>query len=443
MTLKSYSFLPLSALLWSVVSAHAGVIYSGYKNIAIPQNFDGLYLNVTTGATSFTQPADWNSSSWINPIFGGVWTGSSERLRPMITGSDQILNLSTGTLVSNASTFATGESGSTTHVGEGAGQLTLGQAGYMGFQFETSPGGTTQYGWLNTTISNTGAGVIRDWGFEAAEGSIVVGRIEQSAPSGGSQVMTLSPGAGESFTLSSVVTDTGGNYTGIAKTGAGTVTLTSNNAYTGPTVVVSGTLDLNGAAGALTATSNVVISEGTLLLSGPAVDPVDRINNAAFINLGGYVGSTTNSKLQLSGAVTETLGALRLGAGSEALVIDFGSTSGELTFASLSADPNQPLQKLQIWNWSGTTGTGGGMDQLIISNGILGGSLAASDISFFNGPGTGLYSGATTFTFTGELVPGELVPVPEASTLLAVLGLIAPLAWRERRHWMRCREARG
>jgi hypothetical protein len=38
---------------------------------------------------------------------------------------------------------------------------------------------------------------------------------------------------------------------------------------------------------------------------------------------------------------------------------------------------------------------------------------------------------------------GELAPVPEASTLLAVLGLIVPLAWRERRHWMRCREARG
>ncbi len=42
------------------------------------------------------------------------------------------------------------------------------------------------------------------------------------------------------------------------------------------------------------------------------------------------------------------------------------------------------------------------------------------------------------FSGTG-LVPGELVPVPEASTLLGVLGLMAPLAWRERRHWMRCR----
>ena len=88
MTLKSSAFLPLSALLWSAVSAHAGVTYSGYQNIAVPENFDGLYLNVTTGATAFSQPSDWNSSSWINPFFGGVYTGSSALLRPVITGSD-------------------------------------------------------------------------------------------------------------------------------------------------------------------------------------------------------------------------------------------------------------------------------------------------------------------------------------------------------------------
>jgi hypothetical protein len=65
-------------------------------------------------------------------------------------------------------------------------------------------------------------------------------------------------------------------------------------------------------------------------------------------------------------------------------------------------------------------------------------SLAASDGSFCSVSGTGLYSRATMFASGGELVP-----VPEASTLLGVPGLMAPLAWRERRHWMRCREARG
>jgi fibronectin-binding autotransporter adhesin len=430
MTLKSYPFLPLSTLLLSVVSAHAGVTYSGYQNIAIPQNFDGLYLNITTGATSFSQPADWNSSSWINPFFGGVHTGSSERLRPVITGSNQILNLGTGTLVSSASTFATGESGSTTHVGAGAGQFTLGTAGYMGFQFETSPGGTTQYGWLNTTISNTGTGVIRDWGFEAEAGSIMVGRLEQSAPSGGTQVTTLSLGAGESFTLSSVVSDTGGNANSLLKTGAGTVTLTANNTYTGGTTINSGTLEVSGASGALSATSAVNINGGTLSLSGSAAD---RISNTASISLGA-AGST----LQLSGAVIETLGAMTLAGGAGARVIDFGVTSGVLTLASLSAASNLPLH---IWNWSGTTGTGGGTDQLVISDGFLGGSLAASNVSFFSGSGTGLYSEATTFTSGGELVPSVSVAVPEPGTFFPAAVLVAAAFLRRRRG--RCRAARG
>jgi hypothetical protein len=128
--------------------------------------------------------------------------------------------------------------------------------------------------------------------------------------------------------------------------------------------------------------------------------------------------------LQLSGAVTETLGALTLAGGDGIRVIDFGLGGGVLTFASLTAESSLPLQ---IWNWSGTIGTGGGMDRLFITNGF-----APSNISFFSGTGTGLYSEATGFTSSGELVPGGLVPVPEASTLLGVLGLMAPLAWRIR-----------
>jgi autotransporter-associated beta strand protein len=214
---------------------------------------------------------------------------------------------------------------------------------------------------------------------------------------------------------------------GLIKDGASTQTLAGANTYTGTTTISAGTLEVSGASGALTATSSVNINGGTLLLSGSAAN---RINDAATISLGA-AGST----LQLSGSVTETLGALTLTGEAGARVIDFGAGSGVLTFASLTADSSLPLQ---IWNWSGTIGTGGGTDRLFINNGSFGGSLAASDVSFYSGSGTGLYSGATVFTSNGELVP-----VPEASTLLGVLGLMAPLAWRERRHWMRCREARG
>jgi autotransporter-associated beta strand protein len=209
---------------------------------------------------------------------------------------------------------------------------------------------------------------------------------------------------------------------GLTKDGASTQTLTGENYYTGGTTLNGGTLELSGAFGALTAPSAVNINGGTLLLSGSAAS---RINDDATISLGA-AGST----LQLSGAVTETLGALTLSGGAGARVIDFGATSGVLTFASLTAESSLPLQ---IWNWSGTFRAGGGTDQLIITNGF-----APSNVSFFSDSGNNLIPGTTGFTASNELVP-----VPEASTLLGVLGLMAPLAWRERRHWMRCREARG
>jgi autotransporter-associated beta strand protein len=215
-------------------------------------------------------------------------------------------------------------------------------------------------------------------------------------------------------TFAGVISGSGG----LIKDGASTQTLTGANTYTGSTSVTAGTLEVSGA----NSTSAVNINGGTLLLSGSVTG---RFSNAAPVSM----GADTNSILQLSGAVTETLGALTLVGGAAARVIDFGATSGVLTFTSLTATSSLPLH---IWNWSG------GTDHLYVSSGLLEGGLTASNISFFSGPGTGLYSGATMFASGGELVP-----VPEASTLLAVLGLIVPLAWRERRHWMRCREARG
>jgi autotransporter-associated beta strand protein len=231
--------------------------------------------------------------------------------------------------------------------------------------------------------------------------------------------LTLNPGTGAANTYSGVVANGATGMT-LVKTGAGTQTLSGANTYTGATTVSAGTLEVSGAAGALTATTAVNINGGTLLLSGSAAN---RISDTAAISL----GAATGSKLQLSGAVTETLGALTLAGGDGIRVIDFGATSGVLTLTSLSAASSLPLQ---IWNWSGST------DRLIISSGGFGGFLTASDISFFSDGGSSLI-GTAQFSST------QLVPVPEASTLLAVLGLMAPLAWRERRHWMRCREARG
>jgi autotransporter-associated beta strand protein len=242
----------------------------------------------------------------------------------------------------------------------------------------------------------------------------------------GANALTVGASTG-STTFAGIIGGTGG----LTKDGASTQPLTGANTYTGGTTINGGTLELSGASGALTATSAVNISGGTLSLSGSAAN---RISNTASISLGA-AGST----LQLSGAVIETLGAMTLAGGVGARVIDFGVTSGVLTLASLSAASNLPLH---IWNWSGTTGTGGGTDQLVISSGFLEGSLAASNVSFFSGSGTGLYSGATTFTASGgELVPSVSVSVPEPGTFFPAAVLVVGAFLRRRRG--RCRAARA
>lgn len=251
--------------------AWCDVIYSGYQNIAVPQTLEGVFLNVFTGATAFWEPPTWTAAPWLNPFFGGVYIATDALLRPVITGTDQIVNLGTGTLVSSGSTFVAGVNGSWSHVGAGVNQFALGTPGNLGFEFEATSGGTTLYGWLNTTINNTPDGVIRDWAYDDEGGSIIVGRVEQSAPVLGAQTFTLSPGSSESFVLGSAITNTGGNINSLLKTGAGTTTLVTANSYTGTTTVNQGTLIINGdqsaAIGAVTVTSGAKLA-GTGTVGG-------------------------------------------------------------------------------------------------------------------------------------------------------------------------------
>jgi autotransporter-associated beta strand protein len=179
----------------------------------------------------------------------------------------------------------------------GAEALTLSGAG------QTSTGAL-----LNVSGNNTYGGAIT----RAADTTIgsTTGTLTLSGAMTGN-FAAIFAGSGN-ITGSGVISGTAG----ITKTDAGTLTLSAANTYTGTTTVSEGTLDVSGAAGALTATSAVNISGGTLLLSGSAAN---RINNAASISLGADIDSV----LRLSGAVTETLGAVTL-SGSGTRVIDFG-----------------------------------------------------------------------------------------------------------------------
>lgn len=111
-----------------------------------------------------------------------------------------------------------------------------------------------------------------------------------------------------------------------------------------------------------------------------------------------------------------------------ASVIDFGSGSGRLTFATSTG--NTWTGSLAVWNWTGSN-SGGGTDQLDFGkNGLTSGQ--ASSVAFYSGSGTGAL-GSGKLLNGGELVPDPttLTAVPEPGALLAAGLLVFALTHHE------------
>ena len=175
------SFLTLLAFA-IIPSVQGAVISSGLLNIPVPYTFDGVYVNIIdTSLTAFTLPVDFDTAPWINLDFGGVDIVNGDNLRPVITGSDVVLNLTLLSLVDGGSTFASGGSASTTHMGAAPGQFQANVPGYVGFQFSLAPAGPTYYGWAEITTNDTGGpGVIHQWAYEnVANTGILVGTVPE------------------------------------------------------------------------------------------------------------------------------------------------------------------------------------------------------------------------------------------------------------------------
>jgi PEP-CTERM motif len=161
-----FRFLLLFALAAATPASRATIVYSGVQDFPIPFTPEGSYLRIDTGATAGALPGDWATAPWINPFFGGVKIANSPLLRPVVTGSSQILNLTVGTVINGTSNFVAGESGSETHFGIGVGQFALNVPGYLGVTFRSTVGGPDRYGWIELQVSNVGSAKIISWAYE-------------------------------------------------------------------------------------------------------------------------------------------------------------------------------------------------------------------------------------------------------------------------------------
>jgi autotransporter-associated beta strand protein len=205
------------------------------------------------------------------------------------------------------------------------------------------------------------------------------------------------------ITLSGAIGDAGAART-LTKTGIGTLTLSGAdaNTYTGLTTISAGTLQLNKTAGVnALASTNITVSSGATLL----VSANNQVADASAITLSG-------GTIQTAPGVSETFGNLNL---TTASTLDFGATYGNAS--SMTFGTYTPTYTLTINNFNfGST--------LIFGSDLTSSINGALFVFSSEGFSTNWNSGTSTFTVTA---------VPETSTIVAALGLMALCLWPLRR----------
>jgi autotransporter-associated beta strand protein len=188
-------------------------------------------------------------------------------------------------------------------------------------------------------------------------------------------------------------TDVTGKFVGLGtvrKSGSGVMTLYGKNSYNG----------------------NLIISEGTLLLGAS-----NRLSDKIDVTLGGGSFNT--------GGFDENVGELTLTRDS---IIDLGDGDSVLKFRDSSSSEWSSGEVVEIRNWSGAAG-GGGQDQIYAGSsnrGLTEDQL--KQIEFFDP------FGENSGRFPARILPsGEIVPAPEPSTILAALGALGWIGFREKK----------
>ncbi|TRW91231.1 DUF4347 domain-containing protein [Candidatus Methylobacter oryzae] len=131
-----------------------------------------------------------------------------------------------------------------------------------------------------------------------------------------SGALTVNNGSGDSLTISSIIA---GGLGSVAKTGAGTLSLSGSNTYTGSTTVSAGTLSVSGGA-AISNFSGVTVNTGaTLTLS--ASETIGSLAGAGTVTLGSNTLSAggDNTSTTFSGVISGTGALTKAGSGTMTL----------------------------------------------------------------------------------------------------------------------------
>ena len=393
---------------------------------------------VTVGANGGTFRTDANLT--YNGALAGTGTLIKEGAGSFTTGGANA-NTRTGDVAINAGTLEIAKSGAVSALGD-TGNVTVAAGATLKFN------GSGTY--TGETIGNlAGAGTVTNASASAL--SVTVGSN------------------GGNATFSGVIQNTGGALS-LTKTGAGTLTLTGNNSYSGTTTVSQGVLNIqsNTALGNVTAGTTVAsgaalevqggITVGTesLSLNGTGIGGNGALRNVSDNNsISGAItlaGATTirseAGTLTLNGAIGGAAQNLTLdGPGNLTLAGALGTTTGTLTkngsgYAILSGSStftgatSIAAGTLEIQNAGALGGTGGGTTVTSGATLALGGagtSFNAEPLTL-NGAGVGSagalrnVSGNNTYRGSITLGSSSIVGVDTGTTLATNTGVISGAA---------------
>src|SRR6516162_9320942 len=392
------------------MSGGGGSLVIGYGNTGNNSYAGGTFLNA--GILKVTADSNLGAATGALTFNGGTLQfGSGFNTARSIT-----LN-GGGTIDTNGfnTTFSGQINGPGSLAKKGSGVLTVsGTTGYTGATFVNA--GTVRAGAVNAFSPNSAftiaSGAILDLnGFSQTIGSLAgPGTVTL-----GSATLTAG-GDNTTTTFSGVISGTGG----LIKTGAGTLTLSGVNTYTGGTAINAGTL-------AVATDANLGATSGGLSFGGGTLQFLAGFtsNRGATLNAGGGAVDTNGNSATLGGTIGGVGGLTKSGAGTLTLTgtntyqggtvinagtlavstdANLGTTSGGLTFGGGT------LQFLAGFtaNRGTTLNAGGGAVDTNGNSATLGGTIGGVGGLTKLGAGTLVLTAANTFSGGMLLSAGTL-----------------------------------
>jgi len=350
----------LLAVSWFDASHASGaIVYSGARNILIPDNFDGVYLNVTSQQQSRSEFNGWD----LNAFFGGLGIANSPAFQPVRVGTgaeDPITPVAIGAQIGSGLVYSSGYGGSgaeddSGHIGSGALQFIEGQPSLIGFKVARD--NAIFYGWMKVTLTRDGTlGVIHDWAYDNSGAAIRAGasanlgaaprvvprdgNVVSSAASAGTAIL-LDSGAKFTFNETGPEANFSGNIMGggeLKISGGGGIRLSGNNEFNGVASIDEGSKLIISQKGNLGAAALELKSSAALVFESLAANnggDNTYTNPITITSQTGILRNSGNGTVTLAGELSKNGSTLSLAGGAFEIT---GTISGSSANSDLLVD---------------------------------------------------------------------------------------------------------